>query len=355
MNGDAMKFAMLKRDVDSSRDLYEDLLKRLKEAGIIAGLKSSNVNIVDPASVPAEPAEPRIALYLALGAAGGLISGVFASIVREHLDGSIRTPEDVEFYCEMPSLGMIPRITDEDAVSEESRHAGPAILERPSSQFAEAFRALRTSLLLSSPGGPPKVIVVTSSLPQEGKSVTSTNCATVLAQAGRKVLLIDADMRRPTLQGYLGLKSGVGLSACLSGSRSDVPAAVPLPSMPTLEVITAGDRPPNPAELLASETMQILLTQWREKYDHIVIDTPPVLAVTDAVVLATLADCVVLVARSGQTGSQSLKRTVELLRRVNAKIAGVVVNDLALKSLAYAEYYGHTVDKMAHYHREAQC
>ena len=355
MNGDAMKFAMLKRDVDSSRDLYEDLLKRLKEAGIIAGLKSSNVNIVDPASVPAEPAEPRIALYLALGAAGGLISGVFASIVREHLDGSIRTPEDVEFYCEMPSLGMIPRITDEDAVSEESRHAGPAILERPSSQFAEAFRALRTSLLLSSPGGPPKVIVVTSSLPQEGKSVTSTNCATVLAQAGRKVLLIDADMRRPTLQGYLGLKSGVGLSACLSGSRSDVPAAVPLPSMPTLEVITAGDRPPNPAELLASETMQILLTQWREKYDHIVIDTPPVLAVTDAVVLAALADCVVLVARSGQTGSQSLKRTVELLRRVNAKIAGVVVNDLALKSLAYAEYYGHTVDKMAHYHREAQC
>jgi polysaccharide biosynthesis transport protein len=145
------------------------------------------------------------------------------------------------------------------------------------------------------------------------------------------------------------------LSACLSGSSSDVPAAVPLPSMPTLEVITAGDRPPNPAELLASDTMQTLLTQWREKYDHIVIDTPPVLAVTDAVVLATLADCVVLVARSGQTGSQSLKRTVELLRRVNAKIAGVVVNDLALKSLAYAEYYGHTVDKMSHYHQEAQC
>ena len=355
MNGDAMQFAMLKRDVDSSRDLYEDLLKKLKEAGIVAGLKSSNVNIVDPASVPAEPAEPRIALYLALGGAGGMVSGLFASILREHLDGSIRTPEDVEFYCEMPSLGMIPRIPEDDVISGEAKHAGPAILERPSSQFAEAFRALRTSLLLSSPGAPPKIIVVTSSLPQEGKSVTSTNCATVLAQAGRKVLLIDADMRRPTLHGYLGIKSPVGLSACLSGSTSDAPSAIPLPTLPTLEVITAGQRPPNPAELLASDTMQTLLNQWREQYHHIVIDTPPVLAVTDAVVLATMADCVVLVARSGQTGSQSLKRTVELLRRVNAKIAGVVVNDLAPKSLAYTEYYGHSSDKVSHYHREAKC
>ncbi len=355
MNGDAMQFAMLKRDVNSSRDLYEDLLKRLKEAGIIAGLKSSNVNIVDPASVPAEPAEPRIALYLALGGAGGLVSGVFASILREHLDGSIRTPEDVEFYCEMPSLGMIPRIADEDAINGNAEHGGPAILERPSSQFAEAFRALRTSLLLSSPGTPPKIIVVTSSLPQEGKSVTSTNCAAVLAQAGRRVLLIDADMRRPTLHRYLGIKSPVGLSAYLSGSVSGAPAAIPLPNMPTLDVITAGEQPPNPAELLASESMQTLLNQCSEQYQHIVIDTPPVLAVTDAVVLASMADCVVLVARSGQTGSQSLKRTVELLRRVNAKIAGVVVNDLAPKSLAYAEYYGHSADKVSHYHREAKC
>ena len=355
MNGEAMQFAMLRRDVDSSRDLYEDLLKRLKEAGIVAGLKSSNVNIVDPASIPAEPAEPRAALYLALAGAFGLISGVGVSLLRDKMDGSIRTPEDVEFYCEIPSLGMIPRILEDESPNGEEHVTGPAILQRPSSQFAEAFRALRTALLLSSPGAPPKVIVVTSSLPQEGKSVTSTNIAAALAQAGRKVLLVDADMRRPTLHQHLGMRSPIGLSACLSGSTGSSSCAISFAAMPTLDVITAGERPPNPAELLASESMQSLLNQWRGQYHHVVIDTPPVLAVTDAVILAAMADCVVLVARSGQTGSQSLRRTRELLRSVNAKIAGAVVNDLAPKSLAYSEYYGHSSDKMAPYHRETSC
>lgn len=351
MNGEAMQFAILKRDVNSSRDLYEDLLKRLKEAGIVAGLKSSNVNIVDPASVPSEPAEPRMPLYLALGGAGGVVVGVIASLMRERMDVSIRTPEDVEFYCEIPSLGMIPRINDEVA---DTRDGTPVTLKKPTSQVAEAFRALRTALLLSSPGAPPKVIVVTSSLPQEGKSVTSTNCAAVLAQAGRKVLLVDADMRRPTLHQHLGMKSPVGLSACLSGTPGASSCAISHQATPNLDVITAGHRPPNPAELLASESMEKLLAHWREQYHHIVIDTPPVLAVTDAVILASIADCVVLVARSGQTRNQSLKRTCELLKAVNAKIAGAVVNDLAPKSLEYSEYYGHTADKMEPYHRQAR-
>jgi exopolysaccharide transport family protein len=354
INGQAMQFAMLKRDVDSSRDLYEDLLKRLKEAGIVAGLKSSNVNIIDPASVPAEPGEPRVALYLALGGCLGLVSGIGAAFLRERMDGSIRTPEDVELYCEMPSLGLIPRIADDEAPpSGLSLRSKLAILERPSSQFAEAFRALRTSILLSSPGTPPKVIVITSSVPQEGKSVTSVNCAAVLAQAGRKVLLIDADMRKPTIHQHLGVAATHGLSALLSQSSIERRHPLTVSNMPNLEVITAGERPPNPAELLASERMQSLLNEWRGQYDQIVIDTPPVLAVTDAVILASIADSVVLVARSGHTSSQSLRRTAELLTSVNAKLAGVVVNDLAPKSLAYSDYYGHPADTMLDYHRKS--
>jgi succinoglycan biosynthesis transport protein ExoP len=347
MNQDAVQYAIMLRDVQASRDLYEDLLKKLKEAGITAGLKNTNVNIVDPASVPVEPAEPKLPLNMALGFLGGLLGGIALAFVVENVDNSIRTPDDVEIQCALPSLGIIPSI---DVVKnghkqlppgEQEPFTLPVALSQPKSQTSEAFRALRTSLLLASVGTPPKVMVITSASAGEGKTTTACNSAIVLAQTGHKVLLVDADMRRPMLHTRIGVDGTTGLSACLAGMQDPDSVFLKVESLPNLYVLPAGKTPPYPSEMIASETMRHLLDRWRSEFDQIVIDTPPVLAVTDAVILSTMADAVIVVARSGVTGYQSLCRTRDLLRKVHAKIAGVVVNDLALNSVGYADYYGH--------------
>jgi capsular exopolysaccharide synthesis family protein len=210
---------------------------------------------------------------------------------------------------------------------------------RPQSQMAESYRALRTSLLLTSSGAPPKTILVTSALPQEGKSTTSINCAIVLAQKDSRVLLIDADLRRPSIHKTLGLGPKIGLSDVLTGNATLQQAVVRSPVAPSLFILAAGTPPPNPAELLASSHMRDILLALREQYDHIVIDTPPALSVTDAVVMSTSADAVVLVIRSGQTTKQALRRSRELLGRVNARVSGVLLNAVDLRSPDYYYYY----------------
>jgi succinoglycan biosynthesis transport protein ExoP len=348
MNNDAVKYAIMLRDVQSSRDLYEGLLKKLKEAGITAGLKSSYVNIVDPASTPVDPAEPRVPLNIALGLLGGLLGGIAMAFVVENVDNSIRTPDDVEVQCALPSLGIIPTIEAAGKNGHKQLPAGtlvpfvlPVALSQPKSPISEAYRALRTSLLLASAGAPPKVLVITSASPGEGKTTTSCNAAIVLAQSGRKVLLVDADMRRPTSHMRFGLPNGNGLSACLAGTVATDSATLKIDVLPNLHILPAGQIPPNPSELIGSDAMRRLLESWRAEFDHIIIDSPPVLAVTDAVILATMADSVIVVARSGVTGYQSLCRARDILRKVHARIAGVVVNDLGLNSAGYADYYGH--------------
>jgi capsular exopolysaccharide synthesis family protein len=211
--------------------------------------------------------------------------------------------------------------------------------ERPKSQMAESYRALRTSLLLTSLGGPPKVILITSALPEEGKTTTSLNSAIVLAQGGRRVLLIDADLRRPSIHKTLGMGPRAGLSNVLTGSATLQQAIVPSNILPSLWVLPAGTPPPNPAELLASGNMKDVLDQLREQYDHIIVDTPPTLSVTDAVIMSTRADRVVLVIRSGQTTKQALRRARDTLLQVNAQVCGVLLNAVDLNSPDY--YYYH--------------
>ena len=346
LNESAIEYSLLKRDLETNRTLYESLLERLKEAGVAAGLRSNNFRIVDAARKPTVPAEPNIPRNLTFALALGLTAGVGLAFVLEALDNTVHTPEQAQAISALPSLGMIPlgsligEVGAPRLAVASSKEAVELVTQaRPQSQMAESYRALRTSLLLTSLGTPPKVILVTSALPQEGKTTTSMNTAIVLAQKGSRVLIIDADMRRPSVHKALGMGPRTGLSNVLTGSAQLHQAIVRSTLIPTLYVLAAGTPPPNPAELLASSNMRDVLNELREQYDHIVIDTPPTLSVTDAVVMSTNADSVVLVIRSGQTTRQALRRARDLLVRVNARIAGVLLNAADLKSADYYYYY----------------
>ena len=360
LNENAIQYAILRRDVESSRELYEGLLRKLKEAGILASLKSSNMNIVDPASPPVEPAVPNLPMNLGLGLMSGLLAGVAAAFLLESADSSIRTPDDVESYCGLPSLGMIPRVRAASHAIQKLRAGGEAknpnvliTLAHPNSGAAEAFRALRTSLLLSSWDSPPRTTVVTSALAGDGKTFTAMNLAVVLTQAQQRVLLVEADMRRPTIHTVLTMPRQAGLSGCLSGTLEPSSVITEIREAPGLYAVMAGYSPPYPSEMLASRRMQELLQHWRSEFDYIVIDTPPILAVTDAVICASMADAVVLVARSQKTGRQSLLRAREILQRAKARIVGALVNDVALDSDSYYAYYGNYAQKQQlYYHPE---
>jgi succinoglycan biosynthesis transport protein ExoP len=360
LNESAIEYSLLKRDLDSNRTLYEGLLEKLKEAGVTAGLRSNNFRIIDAARVPTTPSEPNIPRNLSFALVLGIISGVGLAFLLENMDNTVRTPEQAQAISGLPSLGMIP-------LGSKSGNHGPTgkrleltasreVVEtvtqvRPQSQMAESYRALRTSLLLSNLGAPPKVIMVTSARPQEGKTTTSINTAIVLAQKGVRVLLVDADLRRPSVHKTLGMGPRSGLSNVLTGSATLQQTIATSPILPNLFIMPAGTPPPNPAELLASSNMRDLVAELRQQFDHIVIDTPPTLSVTDAVVLSPRADATILVIRSGQTTKQALRRSRDILTQVNAHVAGVLLNAVDLTSPDYYYYYEYQ-GKYSHYYQE---
>src|SRR6195256_2679342 len=360
LNENAIDYTLLKRDVDSNRQLYEGLLEKLKEAGVTAGLRSNSFRIVDAARAPNAPIEPNIPRNLAFAFVLGLTSGVGLAFLLEGMDNTVRTTEQAQMISALPSLGMIP-------LGSKSRNNGTGIGRlaltssrevvelvtqvRPQSQMAESYRALRTSLLLSSLGGPPKVIMVTSARPQEGKTTTAINSAIVLAQKGVRVLLVDADLRRPSVHKTLGMGPRSGLSNVLTGNTTLEQAISVSPILPNLFVLPAGSPPPNPAELLASAHMKDVLNELREQFDHVVIDTPPTLSVTDAVVLSPRMDAIILVIRSGQTTKQALRRARDILMQVNAHVTGVLLNAVDLTSPDYYYYYEYQ-GKDSHYYQE---
>jgi exopolysaccharide transport family protein len=360
LNESAIEYSLLKRDVESYRTLYEGLLEKLKEAGVTAGLKSTNIRPVDKARIPTEPSEPNVPRNLSFALALGLTTGIGLAFLLEGLDNTVRTPEQAQIISGLPSLGMIPLGSKTPAEGVSKKHLAVAASKeavelvtqsRPQSQMAESYRALRTSLLLSSLGSPPKTILITSALPQEGKSTTSINTAIVLAQKGTRVLLIDADLRRPSIHKTLGMGPRTGLSNVLTGSATLKQTIVRSSILPSLFILPAGTPPPNPAELLASSNMRDVLAELREEYDHIVVDTPPTLSVTDAVVMSTRADAVVLVIRCGQTTKQALRRSRDLLIQVNARVCGVLLNAVDLDSPDYYYYYEYQ-GKYHHYYQE---
>jgi len=348
-----VQYNILKREADANKQLYEGLLQKLKEAGISAGLRSSNIRIVDPAMVPSSPSRPQRSRNILLAILVGLVGGVGLALLREYWDNTVKTPDDIELLARLPSLtvvpalatrngrGRMPNLLKSSASKEAETQVELVSHNLPQSQFSEAFRALRTSLLLSQAEHPPQVILVTSALPQEGKTTASVNLAVTLAQLGDRTLLLDADLRKPGIGKALSLGDGkhAGLSSYLAGVSSLELVTVPHPSITNLAAITTGPIPPNPADLLSSHRMREAIAALRQQYKFIVIDSPPIMLATDAVILSVLADGVLLVVWSGQTPKEALLRARDLLAGVKCRPLGVVLNSVDSRSFGY--YYSY--------------
>jgi len=353
MSEKMVQYNILNREAEANKALYEGLLTKLKEAGISAGLRSSNVRIVDPAMIPSTPARPAKARNIALAFLVGLVGGIGLALLREYLDNTVKTPDDVETLARLPSLAVLPAFGDGASSKKRAGFLTGAssnghdkrielvAQHLPKSQVAEGFRALRTALLLSQPDRPPQVILVTSALPREGKTTVAANLAVTLAQLGDKTVLIDADLRKPGIDRLLKLGSGkyAGLSSYLAGVSSLDLITVPYPGIPNLAAIPTGPLPPNPADLLSSHRLTDAIAELRAKYKFIVMDSPPIMAATDAVILSVQADGVLLVVRSSETPKEAFTRTCDLLTGVKSHLLGVVLNAVDVSATGYSYSY----------------
>ena len=348
-----VQYSILKREAETNKALYDGLLTKLKEAGISAGLRSSNIRIVDPAMVPTYPARPAKTRNIILSFLVGLVGGIGLALLREYMDNTVKSPDDIETLAHLPSLAVVPAFTESNgdrsrvkllkgaSTNGHEKRIELVAQHLPKSQMSEAFRALRTALLLSQADHPPQVILVTSALPREGKTTAAANLAVTLAQLGDRTLLIDADLRKPGVGRLLNLGSGkyAGLSSYLAGVSSLDLVTIQHPAIPNLSAIPTGPLPPNPADLLSSHKLTDAIAELRTKFKFIVIDSPPIMAATDAVILSVKADGVLLVVRSGETPKEAFTRTRDLLLSVKCHILGVVLN--AVDSTAPDYYYSY--------------
>jgi polysaccharide biosynthesis transport protein len=345
LNDKSIEYAILSKEADQSQELYQDLLKRLREAGILEGLHSSNVTVVDQASAPAKPSKPQVPLYLALGLILGLFFGGCVALLVDAVDNKVQDADEIE-AMHIHLLGIAPQI--------EANKLNPRaiMLDSQHSAFGESVRRLRSGLLISRSGRPPQVLLVSSASPGEGKSTLALNLAASLSHFDKKVLMVEADMRRPVLRGRLGLEGTGGLSVLLSDCDAQS-GMTPVPGNPNLTLLPGGPIPPYPAELLGSHRMHSLLEGWRSEYDFIVMDSPPVLPVVDSQLLEEIADATVLLARVGFTSRAALERAYKLLlmhRKDPARPAiGVLLNFVPRRSSAHYGYYGYYGSKKYEY------
>jgi polysaccharide biosynthesis transport protein len=339
---------ILKHEFETNRKLYEDLLQKQKEVSISSSLKSSNIWIVDPARPPRRPAEPNIPRNFALALLFGILGGVLMAFGLGKLNEKISTLEQAAIVSALPSLGVVPLLgaKKKNGASPQLQDADggvkPELVSalRPMSLTAESYKAIVTSILLSHRTHP-AVILVTSALPGEGKTTVSTNLAIVLARLRRRVLLVDTDLRRPSVHRAMRLSAKTGLGALLRKSAPFDELVVGCADVPNLYVLPAG--PVNlqeDTELLVSG-FKDLVERWREQFDHIIIDTPPVLAMTDAVRMSVEADSVILVIRAGLVGKDEFLRAQDVLLKVNARLTGFVLNGAELDSSDFRYFYGY--------------
>ena len=335
---DVVRYMLLNEEYESNRTMYQSILTRLREAAVDSGLDAADISIVDLASLPVSPSSrpPRQLAFL------GLVFGAFASLglafLLEKMDTRLRDAHEIQSILQLPPLAVIPQGHWKLREADVEAPLGPELLRDPRSPFSESFRALRTSMRLSSTSRQSKLITITSCQPAEGKSTVAVNMAAVLAQGGKRVALVDTDMRRPSVYKRLNIEGGKGLSEVLTGYYPLDQVTHTHGSLPTLDVIPSGTVPPLPADLLASDQMAELVQQLRERYDYVIFDTPPILSVTDPAIIAAQSDGMVLVIRQGVCTRGMLTRASEMLRDLDVKVYGFVFNGV---DASLPEYYGY--------------
>lgn len=341
MQQNAIQYNILKREADTNKELYRGLLQRMKEAGVSAGITASNIQVVDQAEMPTKPFKPNKELNLLLAAVVGLFLGVGLAFFLEHLDDTVKTPEDLEGLIQLPSFGIVPEAAHERRKLLDSNNSCPVELitsGHPKSMLSEAYRSIRTSILLSTSGKPPRTIAISSPNPGEGKTTTVINTAIALSQTGVQVVIIDADMRKPRLHKIFGKENGVGLSNFLSGN-AELDSVIKNSEIPNLYYIPSGPIPPNPSELLGSALFKDMIECLGSRFNHLLIDSPPLLAFSDSVIISTNVDGVIMVVIDGKTPRETLQRSKEVLLQVDARILGVVINRAKIRGGEYGSYY----------------
>jgi succinoglycan biosynthesis transport protein ExoP len=340
-----VEYTLRQREFEANRNLYDSLQQRLRTASVQSGLESLEIDVIDKALPPATPVLRPQSTMIMTALAFSLLAGIVVSFLLESLDTGLRSIAEIESITELPSLAIIPRArrsSADQAATLTTAQRNVGVLTQPKSQFAESFRSLRTSLLLSTAGHPPKFIVLTSATPSEGKTTAATNLAAILAQRDTRVLLIDGDLRRPNIHHRFGLNGKIGLTTVLTGATKLEETVQGVPEIPNLDILPSGPVPPFPTEMLSSGAMDAILRRCAEIYDYVVIDSPPILSVTDGVILARQADAVVLVVRHGKSSKHVVRRARDILLRSGAGITGIVLNAVDLNSPEYYGYYGYS-------------
>ena len=328
----SIQYNILKRDVDTNRQLYNALLQRYKEVGMAGGAKQSNISIIDRAQVPMSRFAPSLSRNLMLGFLLGAMLAVMIALLLEYIDDSLKSPQDIEQHLKLPVLGIIPKLT-----KQTPREA----LSDPRSAFSESYRSVRTALQFSTDSGVPKVLLITSPAASEGKSTSAFTLAQNFVQLGKRVLLIEGDLRNPSLAKATGLIASNGLSSLLSGATT-LDQAVTKSDNKNLDVILSGPLPPSPTELLAGSRLVSLLMIAAQKYDQIIIDGPPVLGIADAPILANAAGGTLLIVRSGSSKISSAQAAIKRLRVTRARLIGCLLTQYDAKaSGAGYEYEGY--------------
>ena len=340
LNQKAIEFGVLYREAESARQMYDLLIKRFKETSITEEMKTGNIRIVDRAEVPGAPIKPKKKLNILLAIIVGLTMGTGLAFFFEYLDNTIKIPEDVKQHLKIPYLGPVPLFATASGNPADDTNPELATLHDPKSSASESYRGIRTGILFSSAESAPQVILVSSAGPREGKTITTANLAITMAQAGSKVIVLDCDMRRPKMHHLFGVPKDRGISNLLVSS-SEMEETILHTSIPNLDVIPCGPIPPNPSEILGSARMANLIGLLRKQYAHILIDSPPSTAVTDALVLSKSVDGVVLVIRAGDTARELARNGVEGFDGVGAHILGAVLNavDIGRDKYYYYQYY----------------
>ncbi|HUU42086.1 MAG TPA: polysaccharide biosynthesis tyrosine autokinase, partial [Desulfatiglandales bacterium] len=341
LNQKAIEYGVLRREAESARQMYELLIKRFKETSLTEDMKTGNIRIIDRAEVPQYAVKPKKRLNILLAIIVGLVTGTGLAFFFDYLDNTIKTPEDVKQYLRIPYLGLTPLFsTKSKGNPAEDKNLELVAFHSSRSTASESYRGIRTSILFSLVESAPKSILITSSGPREGKTITSANLAITMAQSGSKVIILDCDMRRPKIHKLFGVSKEKGIANLLV-KKNDIKETIIHTRIPNLDIIPSGPIPPNPSELLGSSRMADLLDKLKKHYNHIIIDSPPSTAVTDAVVLSKSVDGVVLVVRAGDTVREIARNGVTQLQNIGARILGAILNgvDINADSYYYYQYY----------------